>query len=153
MRIGHKATDVADYVLWLACESEKSLTPMQLLKLVYLCHGWMLGIHARPLIWENVEAWKYGPVIPSVYHAYKKFGGGPIPIVPKDEPEGFDEPERDIMKQVWDAYGRFNGIQLSTITHEKNSPWDITFRDDARGVPIPNDLIADHFGKLAAPHS
>ena len=37
---------------------------MHAIKLVYLCHGWMLGIYGRSLIGEPVEAWRYGPVVP-----------------------------------------------------------------------------------------
>ena len=44
---------------------------MHVLKLVYVCHGWMLGIHGAPLITEPVEAWTYSPVVPTVYHRYK----------------------------------------------------------------------------------
>ena len=37
---------------------------MQVLKLVYYCHAWMLGLYGRPLIRQPIEAWRYGPVVP-----------------------------------------------------------------------------------------
>ncbi|WP_131993555.1 type II toxin-antitoxin system antitoxin SocA domain-containing protein [Dokdonella fugitiva] len=40
---------------------------MQLLKLVYLCHAWTLGLLGRPLLREEVQAWRYGPVFPALY--------------------------------------------------------------------------------------
>ncbi|MCB0375635.1 MAG: DUF4065 domain-containing protein, partial [Sinomicrobium sp.] len=56
------------------------ITPMKLVKLVYIAHGWHLGITDNALIDENPEAWKYGPVIPRIYHEFKKFGKNPIKI-------------------------------------------------------------------------
>jgi len=51
---------------------------MQLIKLVYIAHGWTLGLYNQPLIGKQVEAWTYGPVIPSVYHDFKHYGRDPI---------------------------------------------------------------------------
>ena len=67
------ARTVAEAVLWI--RRDVQTTPMHIIKLVYLSHGWMLGLHDTPLLWEPVEAWQYGPVVPSVYHLYKGWGG------------------------------------------------------------------------------
>ncbi|KQH74402.1 Panacea domain-containing protein [Xylella fastidiosa] len=48
------------------------LTPLQVLKLVYLAHGWCLGVHTQPLIDELVEAWRAGPLIRSLYNVIKQ---------------------------------------------------------------------------------
>src|SRR5277367_2017193 len=69
---------VANYFLDRADQSGKKLDPMQLLKLVYFAHGWYLADSGAPLIDEMVEAWRYGPVIPSLYHEFKAFGKNPI---------------------------------------------------------------------------
>jgi len=147
--VGHDAKRVADYVLWLARNSGNPLTPMQLLKLVYLCHGWMLGLYSRPLIKEQVEAWTYGPVVPSLYHHFKSYGGGMISEMPSEAPRGLDPEEENVIRQVWDAYGRYTGLQLSSLTHVGGSPWDIT-RRSGRGRWISNDLIEQHYRQLAA---
>ena len=55
----------------------KEITTMQLLKLVYIAHGWMLGLYDLPLISDEV-AWLYGPVIPNLYKEIKSYGGGPV---------------------------------------------------------------------------
>ena len=57
---------VAEQILWLRREIDT--TPMHVIKLVYLAHGWMLGFTSRALINEAVEAWTYGPVVPSTYY-------------------------------------------------------------------------------------
>ena len=100
---GHDAKRVAEYILWLANRDRNPLTPMQVLKLVYICHGWMLGLTGRPLIRESAQAWTYGPVVPSVYHQYKTWGGNSILDGPESKPKGFEPIEERIIEQVWGA--------------------------------------------------
>ena len=68
---------VIAYLLKKAAEDKKKLTPLQINKLIYLCHGWMLGILKKPLI-ENgvdqIQAWRYGPVVTEAYNMLKIWG-------------------------------------------------------------------------------
>ena len=50
---------VANEFLALASSEKKTLTPMQLLKLVYITHGWHMAVNTDPLFEEPVEAWKH----------------------------------------------------------------------------------------------
>jgi uncharacterized phage-associated protein len=146
--MAHEAKRVAEYVLWLGREA--SVTPMRLLKLVYISHGWMLALCDQPLFRESAEAWKYGPVVSSVYHAYKQFGGNTITTVPATEPDGFSENEKSIMSQVWTAYLPYDALQLSALTHSTNSPWEVTVRESGMGAQISNDLIKEYYRRLKA---
>ena len=66
---------VADHILWLRSQRKlKPTTPMGIVKLVYLAHGWQLGWDGEPLINEPVEAWTYGPVILACTTAIKPLG-------------------------------------------------------------------------------
>ena len=76
------AQTVADDILKLAKRRGMVLTPMQLMKLVYIAYGWYLAMHNARLFDDRIEAWKYGPVIPNLYHATKHFGGNIIPHIP-----------------------------------------------------------------------
>lgn len=71
---------VADAILKIAKSKGVSLTPMQLMKLVYIAHGWSLGLRGIDLFRNRIEAWQYGPVMPDLYHATKQFGRNPIPL-------------------------------------------------------------------------
>lgn len=146
----HSVINVADYILNKAGEAGKPLTPMQVLKLAYLCHGWMLGIHHRPLIKESVGAWQYGPVIPELYAAIKTYRSSPVKYpISKSGYNSFEPEETDIMDQVVDIYSQYSGIQLSRLTHAPGTPWHQTWHNNDCHSTISNDLIQEHFTELA----
>src|SRR5437762_397203 len=74
----YSARALANTFLELAKEEGKSLSPLQLQKLVYYAHGWNLGIRNAPLIDAPIEAWRFGPVVQSLYHEFKEYGNNPI---------------------------------------------------------------------------
>ena len=148
---GHPCTEVARYLLDRAGERKMALSPMKLIKLVYISHGWMLGLYGRPLIQENVEAWRYGPVIPELYSKVKKFRSKPIradEVFDELKDETFDEYESSLMDEVLEIYGRRTAIQLSQLTHSPNSPWDLTYNGHGRSLVISDQLIEDHYARL-----
>jgi uncharacterized phage-associated protein len=154
---------VANYFVRKAIErgGEELLTPMKLVKLVYIAHGWHLALFDEPLIGEAVEAWKYGPVVPTVYHDFKHYRDAQIrkeAVVAKGRklvlPDIDDDHVAAFLDKVWDAYRRFTAGQLSTMTHEKNTPWYTVWNEkggsDRQGAIIPNELIRQHYKQLAA---
>lgn len=146
--VAHASREIADFILYLSGCEGKPITPMQLLKLAYISHGWMLGLYGRALTSETAEAWAYGPVLPSIYHDFKRYGGGNIKDCPSSAPGGFDPPESSVIRQVWKGYSRYDGVQLSALTHKPGTPWDVTRRESGAGAPIPNELIARHYQSL-----
>lgn len=128
-----------------------AVTPMQLIKLVYMCHGWMLGLYSRPLIKEEVEAWQYGPVVPNLYHQVKRYRSAPIDAAIEVKEDGeFDEYECSIIDQVTKIYGQYDGIELSRMTHAPGTPWHIAWTEGGPNTAISNDLIENHYKQLAA---
>lgn len=141
---------VANRFLDLARESGRPLTPMQLLKLVYIAHGWMLGLTSRPLIDQQVEAWQYGPVIRDLYNSTRGYGRSPIMSPIPGVVGSLDSGQQDMIRQVYDIYGKMDGIALSNITHMPDTPWDNTYKPGTFGRVIKNDVIAAHYRRLAA---
>lgn len=149
----YPAVAIANYFLEIAKKEHKVIQPMKLQKLVFLAHGWHLGIHGKPLVSERVEAWEWGPVIPSVYHAFKYFGRKQVTEL-GESPIGIEEIEqetKDFLYEVWKIYGKYTGIQLSNLTHEKGSPWDIARHDNEgqKYLVIKDDIIEDYYQKLS----
>lgn len=145
----YDSRQVANHILGLASQRQVTLVPAQLVKLVYVCHGWALGLLHRPLIVEDVEARRDGPAIRRLHDA---LGEQSLPITqPVDAPAGapFNAEEADVMQQVFEVYGAFTPVRLSTLTLTRGTPWDITWRRHGDGAVIPKDLIEAHFAGLA----
>jgi len=164
--MGYSAKAVANFILGLGERDGISLSPMSLLKLVYIAHGWHLALRMTPLVTdEHPEAWDYGPVFPSVYYEFRKYGSGAIKC-PALELMHYDDGEwreevpsvaqndlvtQDLIEKVWKEYNHFTAFQLSDLTHQPGTPWYQTRLTAAgyRNTPITSDLIKDHFRELA----
>lgn len=155
--MAYSPKSIANFFLDLAASKGEALSPMKLQKLVYYAHGWYAGYTSKPLIDEAVEAWQYGPVIPSLYHEFKQFGSAPIKCKATDfDKDAFDlretpvpqeEEIRKFLSNVWDSYGKYTALTLSQMTHAANGPWDQAWKasNGVKGVDIPLEAIATHF--------
>jgi uncharacterized phage-associated protein len=146
----YNALTIADEFLRIAKKSGKELTPLQLMKLVYIAHGWSFPVRRCDLFTNRIEAWKYGPVVPDLYHATKKFGRNPIPLSVVGDPDttNVNSDTRQYLENVFAQYGHLSGIALSNLTHMTGTPWQITFEDGVFGKEIPDHLIQQHYEKL-----
>lgn len=161
----YDAKAIANEFLDIAQRHGESLTPMKLQKLVYFAHGWNLGINDSPLINEEVEAWRYGPVIPSLYQEFKAFGGSPIEgratsgyplkVARLENTTGNDHAyTRRLLDWVWRKYGAFTPAQLSSMTHAPETPWKKAWDSMGKyylyGVDINRNDIKEHFAAQLA---
>jgi uncharacterized phage-associated protein len=128
--------------------SGETLTPLQLLKLVYISHGWSFPINNSPLIGDRIEAWQYGPVVPDLYHALKGFRSEPVTNPIPDGSLPLTDTETRLVDAVHASYGRYSGGQLSAMTHRPGTPWAQAW-ERGRNSEITNDMIEDHYRKLA----
>jgi uncharacterized phage-associated protein len=109
----------------------------------------MLGLCGRQLVSEDIEAWRYGPVIRELYDDVKKYRSQAITDALCGDLPVFDATESSIMDQVYEIYGQYSGPALSRLTHMKGSPWDITYNLQGQDCVISNDLIEDYYKKLS----
>jgi uncharacterized phage-associated protein len=168
--MSYPATVIANEVVVLALQRKISLTPLKLQKLVYFAHGWCLALTEKPLVSDSVEAWQYGPVIPSIYHEFKNCGNNQIEAPAGGEfryigggkfvktantlehyPDTEERQEaREIITKILETYGQFSGAKLSNATHMADSPWQQVYTEGSRHQVISNDLIKEYFKRLAS---
>lgn len=170
--MGYTAKAIANYFIDKAKEAGNPVAHLKLQKLVYLAHGWYLAFQdegAPPLVTEYPEAWKYGPVFPSLYHELKINGSDPIttpamewdtegyyregvmfitsPTTPTVDTE--DAYVISLLDQIWNHYGTWTGPQLSNYTHRPSSPWDQVSKE-RHNENIPDKIIQKYFKDLKA---
>ena len=163
------ALDVACYIIE---KSRYTKTHLQVQKLVYISHGFMLAIHDRPLFFDDVEAWSRGPAIPSIYGAFERWGSDVIgntppppppppaatssspctPPPPPPPPKQFDDEERKVIDSVYENYDKFSGYRLSDIARntggELDTPWAQCYESGGENTVIDNGLIKQYYKLL-----
>jgi uncharacterized phage-associated protein len=153
---------VANLLLDLASADEDGPVPISnlaLQKLLYFAHGHFLIRTGKPLVQGGFEAWKYGPVHPAVYQAFKEEADRPIqsravarnvmtgatsPIALPDDAE-----VRRNLRDVLRSYGHLSPGRLVDIAHARNGPWWTVVNKAktsvALGLRIPDDVTVRCF--------
>lgn len=116
-----------------------------------------------------MEKWKYGPVVPSVYHEYKRFGAfqitkqdivkeyfhfeniennslGNIKIF-KYQPQDIPELDANLLKKVIDRFSDVDIFDIVEKTH-KQEPWkkyEKLISDGVQGIKYTNEEILNYF--------
>ncbi len=161
--MAHSARVIANEFIRRGVQDGRPLTPLQIMKLVYLAHGWMLAIYDRPLVTDKFEAWRYGPVVDDLYQAMKMYRADPVeeplPLTPiasvardgrislkPTQPRPFDQQEQHVIDVTYNYYGSWTASQLVQITHRQGTPWyRAWFGFGAWGTPLPDRQISKSF--------
>ena len=154
---------VANLLLDLAArrddEPPLSITNLALQKLLYFAHGHFLIRTGTPLVQGAFEAWRYGPVHPAVYQAFKSEADRPIEIravgrnVMSGEERQLTVPDdlevRRQLREVLHAYGRLSPGRLVEISHAPRGPWATVVNKAktsiALGLRIPDSVTVECF--------
>lgn len=160
--MAHPARVVANEFIRLGVAQRSPLTPLQIMKLVYLAHGWMLAVYDEALVKETFEAWRYGPVVPDLYNAMKIYEADPvseplelgqtvrvgpsgritfIPVIA----EPFTERQGRIIDATYNHYGSWTASRLVQITHRPGSPWHRVWRREGWGLQLKDRQIGKFF--------
>ena len=135
------------------CEVYEGITHLKLQKLLYYAQGISLGMYNKPLFRDPIETCQHGLVVKEVYGEFSTFGRNNIVIkVDKDKEQIINRIENDkevseVLNMTYDNFAIYTAWKLRQMTHEDNTPWDITQRTKGLGKQIDNDLIEKYFKK------
>lgn len=110
---------------FLSCCNEKTgdlISNLKLQKLVYYAQGYHLAIFDEPLFNTEIQAWQYGPVAPSLYHYYKKYGNDALPICVDFDREKYPSRTVLLLDEIYKEYGQYSAWKLMDMTHNEK-PW------------------------------
>ena len=99
----------------------------------------MLYSILKTLFKEKIEAWEYGPVVPTVYHEYKKYSNKPIVL--ENDISTVDIADKKNLDKVWENFGGYSARRLVDMTHA-HKPWK-----EASGE-ITIKSLADYYAPL-----
>lgn len=137
----YSVQDVADWFL-----NQDTMTHKKLEKLIYLAYSYTLVILNQKLFDDEFHAYVHGPIVKAIYNQYQDYGLseiGKINIKPK-----FDTDTEDVLEQVWQVYGKYDGIELESIVRQ-TMPWQKARRGisnrDGRACKISQQDITNYF--------
>jgi len=144
--------DIAKYIL-----SKITCTQLKLQKLVYYCYADYLCDTGKELFTDKIYAFKYGPVVDSVYKKYKEYGYKPIEKETGDidSEKIFEMPAKSrilfaedgtekilSIERTLEKYGDLSAADLVDLTHKQDSPWSQTSKSSwILYSPIKHDTI------------
>ena len=162
--VNYDAREIANFILDETEARGIQITNLKLLKLVFFAHGTYLAQFRRKLVCEEFQAWKHGPVVQSVYYAFKDNGSGVIrnraTSINMETGEydvitpNLDDETKVFLKFIVESYAKYDAFELSDFTHEPGTPWDRiweSFDSRARtGMRIPDNELESFFRQRLA---
>lgn len=145
-----RAIDVANIFI-AKYGSQAVLSNLSLNKLVYFAQVESVRCFGEPLFEDGIEAWEYGPVEPSVYHALKSHGSrrildptGPVPD---------DRRAEEIVDATFAKYGQMTAYDLVDLSHREGGAWRATYVPGADREITANDILRSADGVAEPPSS
>lgn len=156
----------AKYIIAFSDSKGDKITNKKLQKLLYYVQAWNLAVFGDPLFDEAPQAWRHGPVYPTVYQTFKSFGAENVSLAHEYEKGAIDE--EDMMKliaeetnlspqqagliqEVMTKYGTQSAFALEILSHRER-PWLDARKGlddfDASEQPITHDAMREYYSSL-----
>lgn len=137
----HNALQIAHYIINYCTKKGTPVSNLELQKILYYLQVCYVKYYNQELFGEDICAWQYGPVVPTVYRIYSGYGGAPICNLYLDA----DSIILDLRKKfdcIIEKLISYGPWELVDMTHKAGGPWDKIYRNGLgnRDV-IPTDLL------------
>lgn len=135
---------IVEYIRYRTEEIGSIINNLKLQKVLYFLQAEFLIHFGYPCFTEPIEAWDFGPVIPSVYSKYAVYGAASIPYIHFEAGKyfPFSKEERKVIDEMIDLLEPYQACQLTDITMCQ-SPWkEAYWKHDKR---ITNESLIKFF--------
>lgn len=128
----------------------RAFSNLQIQKLLYLGQMLYLGENDAPMFDEDFEAWKLGPVVPSVYQRAKIYGSRPVEKLFTETTYPDGSPEREMLQRVLGELPDKSPWKLVGITHWEGGAWAKNYSAGDFGSMIPKvDILEEYRTRVA----
>lgn len=142
----YSALTVANCIIDYCNNKRRGISNLKLQKILYFVQAEFLisKLDHSACFYDRIEAWDFGPVVPSVYHEYKIYGSAIIPFGSGPTPGDEIAPDDYAMiLEVVEQILPYSASQLVEFTHAQD-PWKNAYVHGLNGI-ISNDSIRAYF--------
>lgn len=134
MSVCYPALSVAQYIILHEAENGRPVSNLRLQKLLYFVEAYFFISTGEPCFIDRMEAWDFGPVVPDVYHKYKRFGSMIIQETDSSLAEKLGLDCQEKINVMLEQCAHKSTRELVEISHEQK-PWQDAYRN-----PISNEI-------------
>jgi uncharacterized phage-associated protein len=116
------------------------ISGFKLQRLLYYAQGTFMALKNEMMFEDDFRAWKYGPIIESIYEDYIYYATFPIVFDENYSDADIDEDDRHLLEDIFDEYSCFSAWKLRDMVLSED-PWKLT----KLGEIIDSALIKDYF--------
>lgn len=137
------------YIFYIVQENYEAgdiISNLKMQKLLYYAQGYFLASYKTPLFLDRIEAWKYGPVVKSVYDRFAKYERLAIDFKELENYNAsiYTKEHLDFLPFIFNKYNSLSAWELVQKTH--NEIWKEYF-SEYNTNEIPIDKIQEFFIK------
>ena len=138
----YKAIDIAKYIVDFCTRNEIAISDLKLQKILYYIQLAFISNLNKFAFKDELEAWKYGPVVKNVYDIYSSFGSTKICLIYDDIIE-FKPIEKNVINSVLLKCLPMDVWELVEMTHVPDGPWEQTYCEGEKNI-IRKDIIKEY---------
>ena len=136
------AINISKYIVTKYTKKEKPITNLQLQKILYFIQKEFLNQNMS--FKEDIQAWRFGPVVADVYHLFSNYGAMSIIENYSSEDTHIESKYIEIIDRITKVKSEMSPWALVAETHKENSAWHKTYAGGSgnKNVILPK-LIKD----------
>lgn len=128
----YTAIQIANHIINKCIELERSISNLQLQKILYYAQGeYMKQNNGEELFEDDIIAWQYGPVVTDVYYKFNSYSSSNINVTqPKSD---IDEITINIINPIIEEKSLLSAWKLVEKTH-KEDPWMSSYEEGKSNI-------------------
>lgn len=138
----YKAIEIARYIIDKCEKDSKPISNLQLQKILFFIQKEYLQNQGIPAFSDDIEAWKFGPVVSDVYYQFSGYGASPITLTYNDP--GIEDTDQQIVNPIIESRRGLYPWDLVNETHKTGGAWYTVFKNgEGNKQIIPKQLIKE----------